>query len=122
MKSGKAAAALAAFLVVGCRGVRDGRTAADDPCLHMKAEARTADRLKNEIRRLADRIEADADRADRARGDTAAKVEAESLLAFKEEILAQTITSMSASARACEARSQPFDRYRTAPEREDNRL
>lgn len=116
---GRVAAALMAVVAFGCSGNRDARTASDDPCLHMEAEAKTAARLEEDIRRLADQIRAEPDGAP---GDTTAKVEAESLLAYKREILAQTRSSMSASARACDARKQPFDRYRTAPEREDNRL
>jgi len=119
MGAGKLAAEMAAGMLLGCSGWWEKRTAANDPCLLMEAEARTVERLERDIRRLTAQIRAEEGNP---KLDTTNKVEAESLLAYKREILADTKTSMTTSARMCMARKQPFDRYRTAPEREDNRL
>lgn len=108
---------LALLMLTACTGTRGRGTAYYDPCEQMKAEAETAEDLRSDVRDLS--REAYRDPASDAVEDTAAKVTAESLLVLKESLLAMTMQSMQQNAQACAARSQPFDRYRTVPEREE---
>ena len=113
---------LALLMLTACTGTRDGRTASNhsdyNPCKQMKLEAEAADELEDDVRALSRKAHPRADA--KAVEHTAAQVTAQSLLAQKEKLLALTLQSMQQTAQACAARSQPFDRYRTVPEREES--
>ncbi len=107
---------LALMLLTSCSGTRAPRTAYD-PCRQMRAEGAQAETLQEQIRDLQAAAYPDPDTLK----DTAMPVRAESLLVFKENLLALTLQGMERSSMDCAARQRPFDRYRTPKEIEDRR-
>lgn len=107
----------ALLLLAACSGTRNDRSAGYDPCEQMKEEAETVETLERQLGAL--RAEARAGGDGEAAPDSARKVTAESLLVQKQDVLALALQAMQESARDCEIRSQPFDLYRTPPEREE---